>query len=319
MNLNKNLSSKLGSGVVVFAYQNIGIIGLKSLLKNNIKIHQVFTHKDNKNHNIWWDSVFEFCKEKSINCDYDENYTHREIYNIIKKLKILTIFSFHYRRILPEYILELPQNGCINLHCSLLPKYRGKAPVNWQIINGEKKSGFTLHYMTKHIDEGNIIYQFEVPISYDDNILSLYRKLENAVEQYLNESIKNIVLGNCSSRKQIISEGSYYGTRKPEDGIIDWSSNAIEIYNLIRAVTKPYPGAFTYLNGKKILIWKAQILSSNHNYEFEGPSNFKLLNGDLLVKTRDDIMIIDEYDLELTSQKKRIDGTSLIKGFFDQV
>ena len=80
MNLNKGLSNKHSSGVIVFAYQNMGIIGIKSLLKNDIKIHQVFTHKDNKNHNIWWDSVFEFCKEKSINCDYDENYTHREMF-----------------------------------------------------------------------------------------------------------------------------------------------------------------------------------------------------------------------------------------------
>ena len=112
---------------------------------------------------------------------------------VLKKFNILTIFSFHYRRNLPEYILELPQNGCINLHCSLLPKYRGKAPVNWQIINGEKKSGFTLHYMTKDIDEGDIIYQFEIPISYDDNILSLYRKIESEITEGKGNNANNDV------------------------------------------------------------------------------------------------------------------------------
>lgn len=318
MNLNKILSTNNSSGVVVFAYQNMGLIGLRSLIKNNIKIHQVFTHKDNKNHNVWWGSVFDYCKEQSINCDYADNYSHRQILQIIKKFNILTILSFHYRRILPEYILKLPQNGCINLHCSLLPRYRGKAPVNWQIINGEEESGFTLHYMTKDIDEGDIIYQSKVSINYDDNILSLYKKLENSVEQYFNKSIKNVVMGNFSSSKQN-SKGSYYGTRTPEDGIIDWSLSAIKIYNLIRAITKPYPGAFSYINGKKILIWQSRIISSNNALKFEGPSHFQLHNGDLHVKTGDDILLIEKYDLELTSQKKMVDEASLINGFFDKI
>ncbi len=145
----------------------------------------------------------------------------------------------------------------MNMHGSLLPKYRGRCPVNWVLINGEMETGVTLHYMVEKPDAGDIVGQKRVEISFEDTALSLMGKLEKAAVRLLEETWPLIKEGKNKRTRMDLSKGSYFGGRKPEDGLIDWDKTNTRIYNLIRAVTHPYPGAFTYYNGKKILIWNA--------------------------------------------------------------
>lgn len=280
-------------GVVVFAYHNVGVNGIKLLLENNIHIHCVFTHKHNSNENIWFDSVSELCKKKEIQFYYDDECN---IYNILKNYNISTIFSFYYRKVIPQKIISLAKYGGVNLHGSLLPKYRGRSPINWQIINGETQGGATLHFMSSKPDEGDIIDQEVFLISKFDEPISLFSKLIFTSTLLLNRNLKKIISGKSKGKKQNPFLSSYYGSRKPEDGLINWSWNSKKIYNLIRGVTKPFPGAFSYYLGYKIIIWKSSFLSKNR-YELEGSSGtFSNINNRIYVKTNDGILCIEKFD-----------------------
>jgi methionyl-tRNA formyltransferase len=168
------------------------------------------------------------------------------------------IFSFYYRTMIPKEILSIPAIGAFNLHGSLLPKFRGRCPVNWVLIAGEIKTGLTLHDMVEKPDAGDIIAQREIEISFDDNAHSLFLKMVPESRFLMKEILPRIQNGSFSRIPQAdLGRSSYYGGRKPEDGLVDWQKDAISIYNLTRATTHPYPGAFTYFEGKKLFVWKA--------------------------------------------------------------
>ena len=148
-----------------------------------------------------------------------------------------------------------------------MPAYRGRCPVNWVIINGEKKTGVTLHYMVEKPDAGDIVGQKEVSIALSDTARTLYDKLCRAATSLLDELLPQMKKGRIPRHKQDLAAGSYYGGRKPEDGRIDWNKSAEEIYNLIRGVTEPYPGAFALLdNDEKIIIWWAEPVVSRKRH-----------------------------------------------------
>jgi len=149
---------------VVLAYHNIGCIGIEALLKAGIEIEAVFTHKDNPNENIWYNSVAELCTQKGLSVYAPEDVNHPLWIKRISNMKPDVIFSFYYRNMIKKEILSIPSMGCINVHGSLLPKYRGRVPLNWAVINGETESGVTMHYMTGRPDAGDIIGQRSFPI-----------------------------------------------------------------------------------------------------------------------------------------------------------
>ena len=245
-------------GVVLFVYSELGLDLLKIIHNKKIKIHMVITHKNKKRENIWFDSCAEFCKKNGIKSCYFEKTNFNKIYKYLIKFEISCIFSAYFRKIIPEKILELPKNGAVNLHASYLPYYKGRAPVNWQIINGEKFSGGTIHYMNKYADRGNIIYQKKIKINNMMTAYALQKKINKYFKYVLNKNIHKIINGECPSIKQNVN-GSYYGKRKPSDGKILWNKKAFDIYNLVRGLSKPYPGAFFIFNSKKIIIEKCSI------------------------------------------------------------
>jgi methionyl-tRNA formyltransferase len=170
------------------------------------------------------------------------------------------IFSFYYRNMIKEEVLNIPRLGAFNMHGSLLPRYRGRVPINWAVLHGEKETGVTLHYMVKRADAGDIVDQETVPIGPDDTAQDVFRKAVKAARLVLERRIDDLTKGTVPRRKQDESRATYFGGRKPEDGRIDWAQSAERIYNLIRAVTHPYPGAFTRSGGKKLFIWWARPL-----------------------------------------------------------
>jgi methionyl-tRNA formyltransferase len=206
-------------------------------------------------------------------------------------------------------ILDLPRRGAFNLHGSLLPAYRGRCPVNWVIINGEAQTGVTLHYMIDKPDAGDIVGQKAVAIELLDTAKTLYDKLCQAAKELLDELLPLIKSNQIPRRKQNLAEGSYYGGRRPEDGRIDWNKSADEIYNLIRAVTEPYPGAFALLdNDEKIIIWCAEPAVSE---EAVIPGKVIITNKEVLVQTRENA--IKFLDIEL--KEKRLKGEQIQRYF----
>ncbi|WP_283125844.1 bifunctional UDP-4-amino-4-deoxy-L-arabinose formyltransferase/UDP-glucuronic acid oxidase ArnA [Providencia stuartii] len=248
---------------IVFAYHDIGCVGLKALKKAGFDIQAVFTHTDDPNENHFYSSVARVSADMELPVYAPENVNHPLWIERIRELKPDVIFSFYYRDMLSEELLALAPKGAFNLHGSLLPKYRGRAPINWALLNGEHETGVTLHKMVAKADAGEIVAQEKVAITDTDTALTLHAKVREAAEVLLDKTLPLIEAGNYQTTAQDESQASYFGRRTAEDGLIDWSRSATEINCLIRAVTEPYPGAFTYLGARKMIIWRARVLDDN--------------------------------------------------------
>ena len=248
---------------IVYAYHNMGIIGITRLKEAGFKVPLAFSHEDDPNENVWFGSVPKLCQELSIPCVCPKDPNLFGWVERIKSVKPDIIFSFYYRYMLKSPILSIPPLGSYNLHGSFLPFYRGRCPVNWVLIKGEKKTGVTLHEMVAKPDAGDIVAQKPVEISRRDTALTLYRKLEQAADEMLAEVLPHMIIGDIKKSPMDLSKGSYYGGRKPEDGRIFWDMPAEEIYNLIRAVTRPYPGAFGFLADEMVTFWWAEMVDGD--------------------------------------------------------
>lgn len=244
---------------VVFAYHTVGVRSIKTLLARGIDIRLVVSHEDSATETIWFESVAALCEEHGIPRITPDNPNTPEIIAQIAALKPDFIFSFYYRNMLSAQVLELASRGAYNLHGSLLPKYRGRVPVNWAVLHGETETGATLHEMTVKPDAGAIIAQTSVPILPDDTAFEVFGKLSVAAEQTLWSALPALIAGTAIKIPNDLRKGSYFGGRKPEDGRIDWHKSAQEVYNLHRAVAPPYPGAFTEQAGEKFIIEKARL------------------------------------------------------------
>jgi methionyl-tRNA formyltransferase len=245
---------------VVFAYHEIGYACMAQLAEMGAPIAALFTHQDNVREEIWWRSCAELARRRGIPA-YSPEKLGDEWVEHIAAMKPAVIYSFYYRNLIADEVLRLAAFGAYNLHGSMLPKYRGRAPVNWMLVNGEREAGVTLHHMIARADAGDIVAQRGVPITDDDTALTLYRKLVPMAATLVREFHPLIIEGIAPRRRQVLAEGSYFGRRRPEDGRIDWNWPARQIFNLVRAVTHPYPGAFCGAEGRKLLIWRSRIKS----------------------------------------------------------
>ena len=290
---------------VVFAYHNMGLAGLDALTRHGYDIAAVFTHEDDPEENCWFGSVKNWAKQKNITVYTTEEVNSPQWIAKIAAINPDIIFSFYYRKMIGREILDLPKIGAFNLHGSFLPAYRGRCPVNWVIINDEKQTGVTLHYMIDKPDAGDIVGQKAVAIKFSDTAKNLYDKLCLAARELLDEVLPSIMKGQIPRRKQDLSQGSYYGGRRPEDGRIDWKKTAVEIYNLIRAVTEPYPGAFALFdNDEKIIIWWSQPVDSE---EAVIPGKLIITNKEVLVQTGGNAIKL----LDIEVKEKRLRGEQI--------
>ncbi len=286
---------------VVFAYHNMGIAGLEALFQHSFDIAAVFSHEDDPDENCWFGSVKDWAVKKNVTVYTAEDVNEPQWIKKVGELKPDIIFSFYYRKMICREILEIPKLGAFNLHGSLLPAYRGRCPVNWVLINGEKRTGVTLHYMIDKPDAGDIVGQKEVEIEFRDTARTLYDKLCTAAKLLLDEVLPVIKTGRIPRRKQNLAVGSYYGGRRPEDGRIDWHKSAQDIYNLIRGVTEPYPGAFAFLkNGEKLIIWWAEPVKSNI---VKVPGEVEIKTEKIRVYTGKDAIRL--MDIEIQGKRRR--------------
>src|SRR5574340_755915 len=235
---------------VVFAYHNVGVRCLKVLLAHGVKIPLVVTHADNPDENVWFDSVAELASLHDIPVITPDDPNTPEIVDQMRATQPDFLFSFYYRNMLKKGLLDIPSHGAFNMHGSLLPKYRGRVPVNWAIIKGEKETGATLHVMNEKPDNGAIVDQQAVPILPDDTALEVFHKVTCAAEVALDRCLPALIAGSAQFRQQDLRQGGYFGGRRAEDGKIRWLETAQVVHNLVRAVAPPYPGAFTQLAAK---------------------------------------------------------------------
>ncbi|MDX2166246.1 MAG: formyltransferase [Deltaproteobacteria bacterium] len=243
---------------VVLAYSDVGYVALQVLLELGADIPAVFTHADDPREEIWFRSVAELAARHHLPVFTDVALDAPEWLARLRAWAPEFLFSFYYRRMLAPAVLDTATRGALNLHGSLLPKYRGRSPTNWVLVNGERETGVTLHYMVAKPDAGDIVAQRRVPIDDADTALTLYRKQAGAAEALLRETLPRLAAGTAPRLPNDLTAGSYFGGRTPADGRIDWASDARRLYNLVRAVTHPWPGAFATWQGQPLFVWWAQ-------------------------------------------------------------
>lgn len=245
---------KVAAKAVVFAYHNVGVRCLKALLAHGVEVVLVVTHQDNPSETIWFDSVAATAARYGIPVITPDDPNTVELRTDIAALKPDFMFSFYYRNLLKPALLVLAPRGAFNMHGSLLPKYRGRVPVNWAVLHGETETGATLHAMVEKPDAGDIVAQQAVPILPDDTAKDVFDKVTLAAEMALHGVLPALLAGAATLRPQDQAQASYFGGRKPEDGRIDWTQPAAAIHNLIRAVAPPYPGAFFNSEGHHLVV-----------------------------------------------------------------
>ncbi len=253
---------------VVFAYHNVGVRCLQVLLAHGVEVALVVTHTDNPGENIWFDSVAALAARHRIPCITPDNPNTPELQERIRALQPDLLMSFYYRHMLDHALLAIPKIGAFNMHGSLLPKYRGRVPVNWAVLNDETRTGASLHRMVEKPDAGGIVGQMAVPILPNDTARDVFDKVTIAAECVLDRAMPPLKNGSVPNIPQELSKGSYFGGRKPEDGQIDWNLTTRQIHNLIRAVAPPYPGAFTQVKGHEVRLLRSWW---DHTAEQENP------------------------------------------------
>jgi methionyl-tRNA formyltransferase len=244
---------------LVFAYHNVGVGCIKALLDAGVQIELVVTHADDPHENIWFASVAALCQERGIPYVQPEASGLLDLLPQFQKIAPDYIFSFYYRYMIASDILATARIAALNMHGSLLPKYRGRAPVNWAILHGETETGASLHIMEAKPDAGDIVGQVAVPIDPDEDATAVFAKVSNAAIEVIQAVLPELLQGRVPRAPNELAKGSYFGGRKPEDGCIHWNQSAKQVHDLIRAVAPPYPGAFTDWQGARMVIAKSKL------------------------------------------------------------
>lgn len=243
----------------MFAYHDVGVGCIKALLDAGIQIELVVTHIDDPKETIWFGSVAALCQERGIPYIQPDASGLLDLLPQFEKIAPDYIFSFYYRNLIASDILAVARIAALNMHGSLLPKYRGRAPVNWAILHGETETGASLHIMEAKPDAGDIVGQVAVPIDPDEDATAVFAKVSNAAVQVMQATLPALLEGHVPRTPNELAKGSYFGGRKPEDGRIHWSQTAKQVHDLIRAVAPPYPGAFTDWQGGSMVIAKSKL------------------------------------------------------------
>jgi methionyl-tRNA formyltransferase len=244
---------------IVFAYHDVGVRCLEVLLRQRVEVPLVVTHRDDPNETIWFESVAQRAAQHGLPVITPDDPNAAATVSRVKKATPDFLFSFYYRKMLGPKLLAVPPRGAFNMHGSLLPRYRGRSPVNWAILRGETETGATLHEMVAKPDAGRIVDQERVPIGADDLAVDVFRKMTAAAAAVLERSLPKLIDGSAELRDQDLAAGSYFGGRKPEDGRIDWSRPAREVHDLVRAVAPPFPGAFTEVGGERLRVLRTRL------------------------------------------------------------
>jgi methionyl-tRNA formyltransferase len=259
------------TAAVVFAYSEVGVRCVRELLAQGMEIPLLFTHADDAGETQWFASVRKLAEEHGLRVETPADPNTPEWIEAGAAAKPDFLFSFYYRHMLSPAWLRIPRRGALNMHGSLLPKYRGRAPVHWAILKGEAETGASLHYMVEKPDAGALVDQQSVAILENDTALDVSRKVAEAAAQVLRRSLPALVAGTAAATPLDLGKGSYFGRRTPEDGRIDWRCGARAVHDLVRAVAPPFPGAFTEVNGCRLAVLETRMDAQAVRYAARAP------------------------------------------------
>ncbi len=256
---------------VVFAYSEVGVRCVRELLAQGVEIPLLFTHPDDPGESRWFGSVRQLAEANALRVETPDTPNTPQWLAAGRAAKADFLFSFYYRHLLEKAWLEVPSRGALNMHGSLLPKYRGRAPVHWAILKGESVTGASLHYMLEKPDAGALVDQESVPILQNDTALDVSLKVAQAAQQVLRRSLPALLAGTAAAKPLDLRAGSYFGRRRPEDGRIDWRCSARAVHDLVRAVAPPFPGAFTEVNGCRLALLETRVDGGPLKYPAQAP------------------------------------------------
>ncbi len=291
----------MSATAVVFAYHDVGARCLPVLLEHGVRVPLVVTHKDDPNENIWFASVEKLARARGLDVETPEDPNAPQFVERLRAIAPDFLFSFYYRHLLSPAVLATARRGAFNMHGSLLPKYRGRVPINWAIINGERETGATLHEMVEKPDAGRIAGRQSVPILDNDLAVEVFGKVVVAATHVLDRALPAILDGTVRLEAQDLSRGSYFAGRKPEDGRIDWTKTGKQIHDLVRAVAPPYPGAFTTFGGKPLRILRTTLARGEPAHP--GASGLVVKPNGHLVAYGADGVAVDIQELEFDGEK----------------
>ena len=269
----------------------IGYTVLKSIYNTNFKVDSIFTLPFEMEEKTSGFIDFEpLSKENNSELFRVKDINAKEYIDKIKGINPDLIIVCGWQRLICEEILNIPKLGTIGFHSSLLPKYRGRAPVNWAIIMGEKETGITMFYLTPEADDGDIIAQKAFPILLNDDCNTVYEKSAFAGAELIKEYLSKIENGTAPRIHNPSGSFPAYPKRTPKDGLIDFKRSALDIYNFVRALTKPYPGAYYFdKSDNKIIVWKVEIVFDES----------RLKESDIIFETLDLKIRVLEYEKTL--------------------
>ena len=249
------------SRILFFGYSEVGYECLSLLLARGDNVVALVTHEDDPREKLWFKTPAIAAREAGLPVYTPVSVNTPEWYERIAALRPDLILSVYYRHVIGTRILGLARLGAWNMHGSLLPKYRGRAPINWAVLHGESRIGMTLHRMERSADTGAIVDQEGVDISPRDTAEQAFRKALPCARRILERQIDALLAGTAHETQQDHSRATYFTGRKPGDGRIEWTQTTARVFNLIRAVTDPYPGAFTDVGAARLMVWWAEPAS----------------------------------------------------------
>lgn len=297
--------------VVFMGTPDFSVPALENIAKK-YEVVAVVTQQDRpkgRGHKMQYTPVKEKAIELEIPVYQPKRVKDHEFVDILKTLKPDVIVVIAFGQILSKEILELPKYGCINVHASLLPKYRGAAPIQWAVINGDKKSGVTTMYMAEGLDTGDIIDTSEIVLDEKETGGSLFDKLADLGGKLILNTLDKLETGTATRTRQDDARSTYAGKITKELGKIDFTKSAAEIERLIRGLN-PWPSAFTYMDDKMLKIWNADVLEETVE---EDPGTITEVNKKFIkVATGEGYLLLKEIQLE---GKKRMNVTSFLNGY----
>jgi methionyl-tRNA formyltransferase len=279
---------------VVFAYHDVGVRCLRVLLAQGVEVPLVVTHQDNPAEQIWFASVAQHARWHRLALATPPDPNAPAFLEQVRAARPDFLFSFYYRHMLDPKVLALAPRGAYNMHGSLLPKYRGRVPVNWAVLKGESETGATLHAMTLKPDAGAIVDAQAVPILPDDTAVEVFRKVCVAAEITLQRSLPGLLAGTAVLREQDLRQGSYYGGRSAADGAIDWHLGVRAVHNLVRAVAPPYPGAYALAAGMPLRVLRTLVGTGAG----AGPAQLRWQEGEVQAQCADGVLRLLEFELD---------------------
>jgi len=226
----------------------------------------VFTYRVEPPQGECLEKILDLARSRGVDAYDVANMGQERFRHMLGRLDLDLLVAIKWRTMIPKSVVDAARGGLVVFHASLLPKYRGFAPVNWPLINGERETGVTMFYAAEEVDAGDIIEQRPRTITDEDDAGTLDAWLNETVESMLEDNLPKLANGTAPRIAQDHSQATYAVWRSPEDGHIDWTRPTREVFNLVRGLTSPYPGAFSVLDGRKLTVWSAEMEREPRTY-----------------------------------------------------